>query len=111
MSKRTNVVRKGDCGLMVRNLIARHYLRLMDKYCSDRSGRTYLSMTVTDMFHQAITLILQDSSMSKYVNDVEALERIEQRIRNVFSEIKQDHNQEKAIEYADDIQTKATEVE
>lgn len=111
MSKRTNVVRKGDCGLMVRNLIARHYLSLMDKYCSDRSGRIYLSMTATDMFHQAITLILQDSSMSKYTKEEEVLERIEQRIRNVFSEIKQDHNQGKAIEYADNIQAKEAEVE
>lgn len=106
MSKRTNVVRKGDCGVMVRDLIARHYLSLMDKYCSDRSGRVYLSMTVTDMFHQAIILILQDSSMTKYVKEEEALERIEQRIRNVFSEIKQDHNQGKVIEYADNIQAK-----
>lgn len=97
-------MRTGDCGVMVKNIIARHYLKLMDKYCSGKSERAYLSMTANDMFHNAITLILQDSSMQKYRLEQDALERIEQRIRNVFSEIKQDHNQEKPIEYADNIQ-------
>ena len=110
MAKRTNVTRKGDCGAMVRNIISRHYLRLMDKYCSD-SRRTYLSMTTNDMFHNAITLILQDDSMQKYESEPEALERIEQRIRNVFSEIRQDHNQEKIIEYADNIQAQTPAAE
>lgn len=111
MSKRTNVIRKGDCGVLVRNLIARHYLRLMDKYCTDKSGRTYLSMTASDMFHHAITLILQDGTMNKYEKESEALDRIEQRIRNVISEIKQDHHQDKTKEYADNIQAEATKIE
>lgn len=111
MAKRTNVSRAGNCGEFIKTVIARHYLRLMDKYCSDKSGRMYLSMTATDMFHNAVTLILQDSSMQNYTTEKDALQRIEQRIRNVFSEIKQDHKQEKSVEYADDIQTKTSTIE
>ena len=104
---RTNVVRKGDCGVRTRELIARYYLTLMGEFMGgDR--RLYLSMDRGDMFHYAVTLILQDSSFRSLGSDERIMERIRRRIANAIREITQDHNQI-GNRYADDIQAKEEE--
>ena len=104
MAARINTTRKGDCGVRTRELIARYYLTLMGEFRND-DGRLYLSMDKGDMFHNAITLILQDSKFNTLKTDSDIMDRIRKRIRNVMSEIKQDHNLYKNKAYANDIQT------
>nr|UWI40882.1 MAG: hypothetical protein [Bacteriophage sp.] len=104
MGARVNTIRKGDCGVRTKELIARYYLVLMGEfYYSDK--RLFLSMDKGDMFHNAITLILQDSKFNALKTDSEIMDRIRRRIRNVISEIKQDHNLYKNKSHANDIQT------
>lgn len=43
MAARINTIRKGDCGVRTRELIARYYLTLMGEFRND-DGRLYLSM-------------------------------------------------------------------
>lgn len=109
MGKRINIVRKGDCGIRTKELIARYYLDLMREfYNQDR--RLFLSMDRGDMFHYAITLILQDSAFQGLTSDEAIMDRIRRRIRNVVREITQDHNQmsnqDNTIDYADNLQAK-----
>lgn len=107
MEKRRRIIRKGDCGVRTKELIARYYLTLMSEFMTgDR--RTFLSMERGDIFHYAITLILQDSSFQSLESDENIMERIRRRIANVIREVTQDHNQEKR-RYADDIQAEEEE--
>lgn len=105
---RANIIRKGDCGQRTRELVARYYLTLLGEFKSN-SSHLYLSMSSEDMFHNAITMILQDSKFQRLTTDVEIMALIRKRIRNVISEIKQDHNQQTMKAYADDLQTKEEE--
>lgn len=107
MAARVNTIRKGDCGIRTRELIARYYLTLMGEF-RDGDGRLYLSMDKGDMFHNAITLILQDSKFKTLRTDSDIMDRIRKRIRNVMSEIKRDHNLYKNKEHANDIQAEET---
>ena len=102
-----NVNRKGDCGVRTKELIARYYLTLMAEFASD-DRRTFLSMDRGDMFHYAITLILQDSSFQSIESDDKIMERIWRRIANVIREVTQDHNKERE-RYADNIQAEEEE--
>ena len=111
MMSRTNTVRKGDCGKRTKELIARYYLEWRGYYC-DGDNRLYLSMDKYDMYHKAITLILQDSSFRMMKTDEEILTEIKRQIRNVATEIIRDHQslykkkeEEEETRYADYIQT------
>lgn len=111
MMSRTNTVRKGDCGKRTKELIARYYLEWRGYYC-DGDNRLYLSMDKYDMYHKAITLILQDSSFRTMKTDEEILNEIKRQIRNVATEIIRDHQslykkkeEEEETRYADYIQT------
>ena len=99
---RCKITRKGDCGVRTKELIARYYLPLMGEFMSG-DHRLYLSMDRGDMFHYAITLILQDSSFQLLQDDTSIMDRVRRRIANVIREITQDHNQIRN-RYADDIQ-------
>lgn len=105
---RVNMTREGDCGVRTKELIARYYLALMGEFRSD-SGMLYLSMDSADMFHNAITLILQDNGFQKLATDEDIMQKIRARIRAVISEIKQDHHTLKLEEYADNLQAKKEE--
>ena len=73
------MTREGDCGARTKELIARYYLALMGEFRTD-SGMLYLSMDSADMFHNAITLILQDNGFQKLVTDEDIMEKIRARI-------------------------------
>ena len=110
---RTNMVRKGDCGQRTKELIARYYLTLMGEYRND-SGILYLSMDMYDMFHNAITLILQDSSFQKLNTDDEIMAKIRKRISTIISEIMKDSilmNNKKEDKHAYDLQTEEEQAE
>ena len=100
------MVRKGDCGERTKVLIARYYLALMGEFKND-SGVLYLSMDRGDMFHNAITLILQDSKFQTLETDEDILANIRRRVRNVIREIVQDarmFNKRKEEKDADHLQ-------
>lgn len=101
---RESVNREGCCGTRTNELIARYYLTLMGEFCND-DDRLYLSMDKGDMFHNAITLILQDSKFNTLKTDSDIMDHIRKKIRNVMREIKQDHDLYKNKAYANDIQT------
>lgn len=101
------MVRKGDCGQRTKELIARYYLTLMGEFRED-SGKLYLSMDRCDMFHSAITLILQDNRFQHLETDEAIMQNIRRRIRNVIKEIVQDArilNKRKEDKDADHLQT------
>lgn len=106
--ERTNITRKGDCGVRTKELIARYYLTLMGEFRNEDNNRLFLSMDRGDMFHNAIALILQDSKFQKMETDEEIMKNIRRRIRNVILEITQDDKikKEKTIDYANNIQAK-----
>lgn len=108
MGARTNMNRAGDCGARTRTLIARYYLDLM-RESKEGGHRLFLSMDGGDIFHNAITLILQDSRFRSLDSDSTIMERIRKRIRNVISEVKQDHAQLRNKIYADNIQASESE--
>lgn len=110
---RTNMVRNGDCGQRTKELIARYYLTLMGEYRND-TGVLYLSMDMNDMFHNAITLILQDSSFQRLNTDDEIMAKIRKRISAVISEIMKDSilmNNKKEDKHAYDLQTEEEQAE
>lgn len=111
-NNRGNVERKGDCGQLTRDVIARNYLSLMERfYAGDR--RLYLSMDRGDMFHTAIALILQDNKFQRYQTDAEVLAAINKRVNNVAREIIQDSRAPKGGGNTDanDIQTETEQAE
>lgn len=88
-NSRCNVERKGYCGDLTRDIIARRYLELMTQFYSE-DRRLYLSMDRGDMFHTAIALILQDDKFQRYKSEDVILKEIKRRISNVIREIIQD---------------------
>lgn len=102
---RTNMERKGDCGKRTKELIARYYLALAGEF-RDQDNKLVMSMGKDDMFHNAITLILQDSKFKSYTSDEEIMLNIRRRIKNVICEISKDDKsqQQKLYNYADNLQ-------
>lgn len=102
---RTNMERKGDCGKRTKELIARYYLALAGEF-RDPDNKIVMSMGKNDMFHNAITLILQDSKFKSYTSDEEIMANIRRRIKNVICEIRRDDKsqQQKLYSYADNLQ-------
>lgn len=106
---RTNMIRNGDCGIRTKEIIARYYIQWANEFIRLEDKRLYLSMDKGDIYHNAITMILQDDRFRSIDSDDEIISMIKKRIKDVAMGIYKDHYHNKRMEiggnYADNIQT------